>query len=125
MSLATVMNAAFPANDIPGVIGRNVRFTADDGQTVDRYARSNRFVPRLRYGSAIIVGAIAGDVDHLAISRITTRRQHLSGKIDGSADRGKSRNGARRLQQRLGELVGGRHPVDQRPRHKLIMSPGA
>jgi TolB-like protein len=114
-----------PANEIPGVIGRDIRFAADDRQAVDRYAGSNRFVPRLRYGAAITVGAITEDVNNLAISRITTRRQHLSGNIDGSADRGKSRNGARRLQQHLGESVGGGHPIGKRPRRRLIMSPRA
>jgi hypothetical protein len=35
-------------------MGRDVRFTADNGQTIARYARRNPFFPRLCYRPAVI-----------------------------------------------------------------------
>src|SRR5215469_4548388 len=63
---------------------------------------------------------IARDVDYLPVGRIATRRQHLSGKTNGSVDRGKSRNEDWRWQQLLRESAGGQSTIDQSPRHKLI-----
>jgi hypothetical protein len=72
-SVAINKECRVTSNDIPGVIARDVRFAPDDGQAVDRYTDCNGFFPRLRYGSAIIGGTIAGDVDQLPVGRKTTR----------------------------------------------------
>src|SRR5580700_495284 len=98
--------------DIHGRIGRLLHH---DRQAVDDDALRQRLVARDRDGRAVVVGAVAGNVDDAAQALIRTVFEQRHGEIDRARDRGARGAADRRLQDLGGDGVSAFRAVDHAP----------
>ena len=75
-------------------------------------------------GGAVVVRAVAGNIDHAphAAMRVLVEQRH--GEIDRARDRGARRPADRRLHDLVGDGVGRFGPVDQPPRNDDLLVGG-
>jgi hypothetical protein len=119
LSRATTMNESAPY-DVGAIIFFQIGLNLNYWQPIDGDAGPQRGVTRLCHRAAVIVGAIARDIDDPAHRGVAAVQQQTCAEIDRATYRSPPRLETQRILDSLGERKGRFLVLYYPPRHHLV-----